>query len=93
MWPLDGIVGFDLLDGCLDDWDWDWDRSRLVGCLNCWEDDGEGRREAGCELGLMKGGADGCMCAYTADVFCCLGAGEAVRGGWLKYSSLGLASC
>ena len=56
-----------MLDGCLDDCDLDWDRSRLVGWLDCWEDDGEGRCEAGCELDLMKDGADGCLCAYTAD--------------------------
>ena len=64
---VDGIVGFDWLDGCLEDCSYDWDRSRLVGWLDCWEDDGEGRYEAGCKLDLMKGGADSCMRAYPAD--------------------------
>ena len=39
----------------------------FVGWLDCGEDDGEGCCEAGCKLDLMKGGADGCMRAYTAD--------------------------
>ena len=59
LWRVDGVVGFDLLDGCLGDCGRDWDRSRLVGWLDCWEDDGEGRCEADCKLDLMKGGADG----------------------------------
>ena len=67
LWLVDGIVGFDLLDGCLDDCGWDWDRNQLVGWLDCWEDDGEGRCEAGCKRDLMKGGTDGCLRAYRAD--------------------------
>ena len=67
LWLVGGITGFGLLDGCLEDCDCDWDRSWFVGLLHSWEDDGEGCCEAGSELGLMKGGADGCLGAYTAD--------------------------
>ena len=56
-----------MLDGCLEECDRDWGRSRLVDWFDCWEDDGKGRCEAGCKLDLMRGGADGCLCAYTAD--------------------------
>ena len=53
--------------GRLEDCGWDWDRSPFVGWLDCWEVDGEGRCEAGCNLDFMKGCADGCLRAHTAD--------------------------
>ena len=57
--------------------------------LHCGEDDDEGSCEAGLKLGLVEGGADGCLCAYTADSGAqwfyvrLLGASEAVRGAGL----------
>ena len=99
LWLVGGIAGFGLLDGCLEDYGRDWDRSQLVGWPDCWEDDGEGRCEAGCMLDLMKGGADGCLWAYTADSGANWfrvwqhGRKSGCEGGWIGYCGLGVVIC